>query len=76
MRDSTVRYNDGQYHVENCKFDYLGGYAEWAWTVVTVYGEPVQKNGISMRFRTEEDAKKYADKLNQCADGAVIRNME
>lgn len=70
-----MKYNDNQYHVEYREFEYFGGYKQSDWTIVNVYGEVCNKNGISLRFANKDAAFKYCIKANICNDGGICTNF-
>ena len=70
-----MKYTDGQYHVECREFEYLGGVTYWDYCIVNVYGETCEQDGITLRYATIKHAQKFCEELNQCPEGAVIRNL-
>jgi hypothetical protein len=72
---TTMKYDDGQYHVEYLEFEYLGGVKYWDYCIVNVYGEICHKNGNSLRYVDRFWADKLCNYLNQCPNGAIITNL-
>lgn len=69
-------YNDGLYHVEKRTRHFADKNKNPAWIIVTTLGETCLKEGSAVKFDNEESAKNYVAKLNSCADGGIIRNLE
>lgn len=70
-----MKYHDSKYHIEWLPFEYLGGYCEFSWAIVNVYGETCRKDGITIRFNDKIPAQKYCDKINECSDGGIVTNF-